>query len=306
MNEAHLRETGAIRLPTVRPKQAARPASSRILRRFRSHRLALVGCAIMLTMMIGAVFAPIIAAYDPTKADFASLNQPPSLTHIFGTDGVGRDVFSRILYGAQVSLAVGFLAVAVYITIGVLIGSVAGYFGGWVDNVIMRFTDVMMCFPSFVFTLILVNILGASVFNIVFVIGIFGWTGIARLVRGQVLSLRELDYVLAARSIGSSEGRVLLRHILPNLVGPLIVAATMGIGGAILAEAGLSFLGLGIAKPNPTWGMMLSDARSPAEIAEQPWLWIVPGLAISLAVLAANFIGDGLRDAFDVRSTKTR
>jgi peptide/nickel transport system permease protein len=276
-----------------------------MLKRFASHRLALVGCAIMGVLVFGAVFAPLIAPYDPTQADFASLNLPPGYTHIFGTDGVGRDVFTRMLYGARVSLSVGFLAVALYIFIGVALGAVAGYTGGWLDNLIMRFTDVMMCFPSFVFILILVNLLGASILNIVLVIGIFGWTGIARLIRGQVLALRELDYVLAARSLGSSELRVVLHHIAPNLIGTIIVAATMGIGGAILAEAGLSFLGLGIAKPNPTWGTMLSDARSVAKIAEQPWLWLMPGAAISLAVLAANFIGDGLRDAFDVRSSKS-
>lgn len=297
--------------PVARPNVALRRPTidirtSRTLRRFLSHRLALVGLLMMVVLILIAVLAPAIAPYDPTRANFKALNQPPSATHWLGTDGVGRDVLSRMMYGARVSLTVGILAVALYLLIGVALGATAGLLGGWVDNVIMRFTEVMMCFPSFVFMLILVNILGASVFNIVLVIGIFGWTGIARLIRGQVLSIRELDYVMAARSLGSSEFHILTRHVVPNLFGPLIVAATMGIGGAILAEAGLSFLGLGIAKPNPTWGAMLSDARSPAEIAEQPWLWLVPGIAISLTVLAVNFIGDGLRDALDVRSDRVK
>jgi peptide/nickel transport system permease protein len=207
-----------------------------------------------------------------------------------------------VLYGARISLSVGVVAVSIYLTIGFLLGAIAGYAGGFVDSMIMRFTDIMMCFPTFVLILILVGMVGPNIFNIMLVIGLFGWPGIARLVRGQVLQLRELDYVLAARALGGTSKYVMFRHILPNVIGPLTVAGSLGIAGAILAEAGLSFLGLGVVKPMPSWGSMLSDARNPSTMATQPWLWITPGLLISLAVLSANFIGDGLRDAFDVKS----
>jgi peptide/nickel transport system permease protein len=222
--------------------------------------------------------------------------------HLLGTDAVGRDALSRIIYGARISLSVGVFAVGIYIAIGFVLGALAGYTGGWVDNLLMRFTDIMLCFPTFVLILILVGILGPSIWNVIFAIGLFGWPGIARLVRGQVLQLRELDYVIATRILGAGPVDVMFRHILPNVIGPLTVAATLGIAGAILTEAGLSFLGLGVVQPTPSWGSMLNDARSPATLADKPWLWIAPGASISLAVLAINFIGDGLRDAFDVRS----
>ena len=306
MSEASSLGANVVSLAHVETEIITTAPRQRIINRFLSHRFALVGCILLLVLALATLLAPVIAPYQPTKVDFGSLNQPPSAQHWFGTDGVGRDVFTRLLYGGQVSLTVGIFAVALYLGIGVTLGTIAGYKGGWIDNLIMRFTDIMMCFPSFVLMLILVGIVGASLFNMVFIIGLFGWTGIARLIRAQVLYLRELDYVTAARSIGCKERWILLNHIIPNLRGSLIVAATLGIGGAILAEAGLSFLGLGIAKPNPTWGTMLNDARSPAQIEDQPWLWIAPGLAISITVLSINFIGDGLRDAFDVRNTNSK
>jgi peptide/nickel transport system permease protein len=193
-----------------------------------------------------------------------------------------------------------------YLTIGFILGATSGYAGGFVDTLIMRFTEIMQCFPTFVLILILVGMVGPNVTNIILVIGLFGWTGIARLVRGQVLQLRELEYVTAARAIGGTSPYVMFKHILPNVIGPLTVAGSLGIAGAILSEAGLSFLGLGVVKPMPSWGAMLSDARSPSTLATEPWLWLSPGILISLAVLSANFIGDGLRDAFDVRSRNKR
>lgn len=288
------------------PQERAVSPGRRTLRRFLSHRLALIGAVIFGILAICAIFAPWLAPYDPNAINLRAISQPPSWDHLFGTDTVGRDTFSRALYGARVSLTVGVLAVAMYLTIGFILGALAGYLGGFVDSLIMRFTEVMMCFPTFVLILILVGMVGPNIFNIVFVIGLFGWPGIARLVRGQVLQLRELEYVTSARAIGGTNRYVLFKHILPNVIGPLTVAGSLGIAGAILAEAGLSFLGLGVVKPMPSWGSMLSEARNPATLATQPWLWLAPGILISLAVLSANFIGDGLRDAFDVKSRVKR
>lgn len=278
----------------------------RTLRRFLSHRLALIGAILLSILVICAILAPILAPYDPNAIDLRSMAQAPSRAHLLGTDTVGRDTFSRALYGARISLSVGVLAVAMYLSIGFVLGAISGYFGGFVDSLIMRFTEVMMCFPTFVLILILVGMVGPNVGNIILVIGLFGWPGVARLVRGQVLQLRELEYVAAARAIGGTSRYVLFRHILPNVIGPLTVAGSLGIAGAILSEAGLSFLGLGVVKPMPSWGSMLSEARNPATLATQPWLWLAPGILISLAVLSANFIGDGLRDAFDVKSRSRR
>jgi peptide/nickel transport system permease protein len=290
--------------PRISTEPQSRPISPgrRTLKRFLSHRLAMIGAIILGIMTICAIFAPLLAPYDPNTIDLRHISESPSSEHWFGTDNVGRDIFSRVLYGARISLSVGVVAVSIYLTIGFVLGAISGYFGGLTDTVIMRFTDIMMCFPTFVLILILVGMVGPNIVNIMLVIGLFGWPGIARLVRGQVLQLRELDYVLAARALGGTSRYVMLRHILPNVIGPLTVAGSLGIAGAILAEAGLSFLGLGVVAPTASWGSMLSDARNPATMATQPWLWVTPGLLISLAVLSANFIGDGLRDAFDVRS----
>lgn len=291
---------------TVAPKERAMSPGRRTMRRFFANRLALIGAIILGILAVCAIFAPLLAPYDPNAINLRAISQPPSWDHIFGTDTVGRDTFSRALYGARISLTVGVLAVAMYLSIGFVLGALAGYLGGFVDTLIMRFTEIMMCFPTFVLILILVGMVGPNILNIIFVIGLFGWPGIARLVRGQVLQLRELEYVTSARAIGGTSRYVLFKHILPNVIGPLTVAGSLGIAGAILAEAGLSFLGLGVVKPMPSWGSMLSEARNPATLATQPWLWLAPGILISLAVLSANFIGDGLRDAFDVKSRNKR
>ncbi len=274
----------------------------RTFRRFLSHRLAVLGLALLLIMALCAIFAPLVAPARPSAIDLTRIARPPGGQNLLGTDAVGRDVLSRLIYGARVSLSVGVVAVTIYMTIGFLLGAVAGYVGGWVDTILMRFTDVVLCFPTFVLILILVGMLGPNIGNVMLVIGLFGWPGVARLVRGQVLQLRELDYVRAAEMLGARRWYVLWKHILPNVIGPLTVAATLGIASAILTEAGLSFLGLGVVQPTPSWGAMLNEARSPALLATKPWLWLAPGVTISLAVLATNFIGDGLRDAFDVKS----
>lgn len=279
---------------------------SRAIRRYRSHRLAMAGTTIVLFFLLVALFAPVLAPYSPLSIDLSLVAKAPSRLHLLGTDAVGRDVLSRLIYGSRVSMSVGLVAVSIYITIGFVLGSIAGYMGGATDMLIMRFTDVIMCFPSFVLIIIMVGILGPSLLNVMLVIGIFGWPGIARLVRGQVLSLREMDYILAARCVGVGDVRMLFVHILPNVVGPVTVAATLGIAGAILTEAGLSFLGLGVRPPTPSWGAMINEARGIVTLAGLPWLWLSPGVAISLAVLSINFMGDGLRDALDVRSGKGR
>jgi peptide/nickel transport system permease protein len=284
------------------PQERAVSPGRRTLKRFLSHRLALIGAVILIILVLAAILAPLLAPYDPNEINLRTMSQAPSWDHWLGTDTVGRDTLSRALYGARISLSVGVLAVAMYLSIGFILGALSGYLGGFVDTLIMRFTEVMMCFPTFVLILILVGMVGPNVGNIILVIGLFGWPGVARLVRGQVLQLRELEYVTAARAIGGTSRYVLFRHILPNVIGPLTVAGSLGIAGAILSEAGLSFLGLGVVKPMPSWGSMLSEARNPATLATQPWLWLAPGILISLAVLSANFIGDGLRDAFDVKS----
>jgi len=280
-------------------RAAAPSPSQRTLRRFLSHRLAVIGATILAAMAVCAILAPLLAPADPNAINLTRIAHPPDGHNWLGTDAVGRDVLSRLLYGARISLSVGLVAVGIYLVIGFVLGAVAGYLGGWVDNVIMRFTDVMLCFPTFVLILILVGILGPNIGNVMVVIGLFGWTGVARLVRGQVLQLRALDYVVAARMLGGGQFYVLARHVLPNVLGPLTVAGTLGIASAILTEAGLSFLGLGTQPPEPSWGGMLNIARTYMEIS--PWMAIFPGLAIMLVVLGFNFLGDGLRDVLDPR-----
>lgn len=279
----------------------ARRSSNTVWRRFRRHRLALAGLVVLATFCLMALAAHWLAPYDPYRVDIDNIKAPPSAAHLLGTDAAGRDVLSRLIFGARVSMGVGLVAVVISGVLGTAIGLVAGYAGGWVDNLLMRFTEVVMTFPLFFGVIILVSLIGPNVFNVILVIGVLGWTGLARLVRGQVLSLREMDYVTAARALGASDLRLLLRHILPGVVPYIMVATTLGLASAILTEAALSFLGLGVQIPISSWGNMLYAAQSLPVLEKQPWLWIPPGLAIGLAVLAANFVGDGMRDAFDPR-----
>ena len=272
------------------------------MRRFMRNRAAVAGAAFML-VLVPLVFplAKVVAPHDPHTTNLREIGQPPSADHLLGTDLTGRDMWSRMVYGGRVSLAVGLVAVVIYMSIGIVLGSLAGFYGGMVDSIIMRVTETVMSIPGYVMLITIVAFIGPGLFNSMLAIGLLGWTGIARLVRGQVLSVRAQDYVMAAQATGVPAKGIILRHVLPNTMAPIIVAASFGVAGAILLEAGLSFLGLGVQIPVPSWGQMINEARSPAIIQDYLWLWVPPGLAITLCVLSINFIGDGLRDALDPR-----
>ena len=256
----------------------------------------------LLLLAVAAIGAPIFAPQGPFAVDLRFYREPPSSAHYLGTDASGRDVWSRLLYAGRVSLSVGLVAVSIYTLIRVVLGAVAGYYGGWADSALMRLADIVLSFPMLIIIITMVSILGPSIYNVMLVIGLLGWPPVSRIVRGQFLSLRERDFVMASRTVGASNPRIIFRHILPNALAPVIVAATFGMAGAILLEAGLSFLGLGVQPPTPGWGNMLTDAQSLTVLESMPWLWLQPGVMIALAVLSINFIGDGLRDALDPHS----
>ena len=261
--------------------------------------MLVAGLAIVGSMSVLALLAPWIAPYDPSALDIANLLKGPSADHWLGTDALGRDVFSRMLYGARISLWVGFVAVGLSVAIGLMLGLTAGYRGGLTDEVVMRGVDVMLCFPSFFLILAVIAFLEPSLLNIMIVIGLTSWMGVARLVRAETLSLRRRDFVLAARVAGAGPLRIIFIHILPNAVAPVLVSATLGVAGAILVESSLSFLGLGVQPPTPSWGNMLMEGQQVLEIA--PWLSVFPGLAILVTVLGYNLLGEALRDLFDPR-----
>jgi len=287
------------------PRTVAHPPSlwrQPALRRFLRHRLAVAGTLFLLALcIITFPLAPVVTQGNPNRVDLRAVSQPPSWQHPLGTDMAGRDVWSRLIYGGRISLAVGLVAVLIYLTIGIVLGSIAGYVGGTVDAVIMRITDTVMAFPGLIILIAIVALIGPGLFNTMLAIGLMGWTGVARLVRGQILSLRAMDFVVAAQGVGVAMPGVIVRHLLPNVVPQILIAASFGIAGSILSEAGLSFLGLGVQIPTPSWGNMLNAAQSIQIIERMPWLWLPPGLLITLCVLAINFIGDGLRDALDPR-----
>lgn len=245
-----------------------------------------------------AILAPVIAPYD-SNAIVNIETIAPSTQHLFGTDDLGRDIFSRAVYGARISLTVGLVAVSLSLIIGILLGALAGYFGGWLDSSIMRFVDIMLSFPSIFLILAIQAMLTPNIYNVMLVIGLTSWMGVARLVRGEYLKIRELQYVEAAQAIGCSHWRIIFRHILPNAQAPIIVAATLGMAGAILTESSLSFLGMGVQPPTPSWGNMLMDAQ--AYMRDAPWLAIIPGILILITVLSFYLIGEGLRQALDPR-----
>ncbi|WP_211209117.1 oligopeptide ABC transporter permease [Calidithermus timidus] len=282
-------------------KTKTRSTGSRAFKRFLRHRLAMVGVAIMAVLTLLAVFAPVIAPYKPEQIDLLNRNQPPNLRHWLGTDQTGRDVFSRTIYAGRVSLLVGVAAVAISLLIGTTLGALAGYFGGITDGLIMRFVDMVMTFPSIIVLLALAAIIGPGLDKTIFIIGLLNWPLVCRLVRAKLLSLREQDFVSAAVAMGARPSRIILRHLLPNTVDVLVVYATLGVASAILLEAGLSFLGLGVQPPTATWGNLINVARNVSILEQYPWQWMPAGAAIVLAVLAINFIGDGLRDALDPR-----
>ncbi len=271
-----------------------------VFRRFLRHRVAVAGLVILAAICSMAVLAGVLAPGSPTAIDAGAFQAAPSATHILGTDSVGRDVLSRLIYAARVSLTVGLLAVGMYVVIGVAAGAAAGYYGGTIDLVLSRIMDVMLSFPPLIIILFAVSVFGRpSLWNVIIVLGLLGWPPVARLVRGQVLSLRQQEFVHAASALGASDFRVVARHLLPNAMAPVLVAATFGTANAILVEAALSFLGMGVQPPTPSWGNMLTDAQSLTVLERMPWLWVPPGFMILISVLVINFVGDGLRDALD-------
>ncbi|HET8524007.1 MAG TPA: oligopeptide ABC transporter permease [Thermomicrobiales bacterium] len=295
-------------LPTTALARAAiakTPERRRLaLHAFLRHRLAVAGAVVIVLITLAALFAPVVATVDPDAVDLKAVREAPNSHHLLGTDEVGRDVYSRVIYGSRVSISVGLVSVTIYAIIGIVLGSLSGYYGGLVDGVIQRLTDTVMCFPSLVIIIAAVALLGASIYNIMIVIGLLTWPNICRLVRGQFLSLREKEFVEAAHALGARDRRIIFRHILPNAIAPVIVAATFGVAAAILTEAGLSFLGLGVQPPTPSWGNMINTAQSAAVLQQMPWLWIPAGFMIAIAVLSINFIGDGLHDALDPRTRR--
>jgi peptide/nickel transport system permease protein len=286
------------------PRSAGGFFSSRFWRRFSRHRLAVVGSVILLVLIVAALAAPIVSPYPPHQIDVKALKKPPSVTHLLGTDGAGRDVLSRIIYGARISLSVGLVAAGIAIAIGTILGLISGYYGGGFDFWIMRLTDVVMTVPTLIIIITVVAAIGPGIYNVMVVLGIFGWPGTCRLVRGETLSLREREFTTAARCLGIPRSRIVFRHILPNVVAPIIVAGTFFVASAILTEAALSFLGIGVQIPTATWGNMLTEAQSLTTLEQMPWLWIPPGLMITITVLSINFLGDALRDALDPRLTR--
>jgi len=292
---------------TKASQSSAREESLRSLiwRRFRRHPGAIMGSIVLGCIILAVVFAG-LSPYDPVKSDLSIKNQAPSLTHPMGTDAQGRDLFTRVLYGGRISLLVGFSVMLITLLIGVPVGALAGYFGGWVDNVLMRITDAALSLPSLLVLILLSAILrevdapflkSNPVITIAAVIGLLAWMFTARLVRASYLAIREMDFVTATRALGASNFRIIARHIFPNAIGPVIVESTLEVAYAILEESGLSYLGFGIQPPTPSWGNLLSNAQE--YLVKYPWLAIFPGIMIFLSVISINYIGDGLRDAFD-------
>ncbi len=276
---------------------APKPLRADVWRRFRQNRLALIGLVFIVFLILVAIFAPLIAPYDFAEHDYGAYREPPSAEHWFGTDVTGRDVFSRVVYGARISLRVGIIATLMTIVIGLILGALAGYFGGKTDGLIMRVTDVFLAIPYIILAIAIASLFGKSVNSVILVLGLTGWLGLCRIVRASFLSLNRLEYVEAARSLGFGHTRIIFRHMLPNAMQPVIVYGTIEVGTIILAEAALSFLGVGPTDPTPAWGLMVSDAKSTLAVA--PHMLFFPGMAIFLTVLAFVFVGDGLRDALD-------
>jgi peptide/nickel transport system permease protein len=276
--------------------------STAIYRKFVSNRFAAAGALIVLALFVLSFLAPYLTPYSPDDLDAYHVLLPPSTGHWMGTDELGRDVLTRVIYGARISLKVGFVSVGIAALLGTVAGLVSGYFGGWADQLLMRLVDIMLCFPTFFLILAVIAMLEPSIWYIMIIIGLTGWMGVARLVRAEVLSLRERDFVVAARAIGASHTRIIFRHILPNAMSPVFVSATLGVAGAILTESALSFLGIGVQPPIPSWGNMLTSGKDYLEFAW--WLSLFPGVAILVTVIAYNLVGEGLRDALDPRISR--
>ncbi len=272
-----------------------------VWQRLRRDPRAVLGVAVVLLLVGAAVAAPLIARHDPLRIDLINQLAAPSATNWLGTDVQGRDVWARLIYGSRISLAVGLISQGIALALGLSMGLLAGYYGRWVDELIMRLADVTLAFPTLLLLIAMVAALQPSLIVVFVTIGVVGWAGMARLVRGQVLVVRQLEYVHAARALGARDRRILGRHVLPSVLAPVIIAATLGMAGAIMAEAALSFLGLGVQPPAPSWGAMIADARDLSQLRNAPWTSVFPGLAIGATVLGFNLLGDALRDALDPR-----
>jgi len=268
-------------------------------RRFRKNRSALAGGLIVLSVFLVAVLAPVLSPYDPAYIDVDRILVGPTHAHPLGTDDLGRDVLSRMIWGSRISLMVGFVAVGILILIGTLIGAVAGYYGGWPDDILMQLVDIMLSVPTFFLILAVIAFVGPNIWNVMIIIGATSWMGVARFVRGQFLALKEVDYVTAARALGANDRRIIFLHILPNAMSPVYVSAVLGVAGAILVESALSFLGLGVQPPMPSWGNIITSGKDMIDIAW--WLTLFPGLAILITVLGYNLLGEGLQDALNPR-----
>jgi peptide/nickel transport system permease protein len=294
--------TEQIRAAAVPASELPPPERRRVLRRFLRHRPALAGAMVLVLLLLMALLAEPLGRVSPLAIDLGAARSGPSPAHPLGVDLVGRDVLSRLVHASRVSLTVGLGAVALYVLIGLVLGVMAGFYRGLVEGLILRLADIVLSFPLLILVLVVVSLVGPSLSNIILVLGFLGWPRIARLVRGEFLSLREMDFLQAARAIGASDARLIFHHLLPNTVGVVLVAATFGVAQAILVEASLSFLGMGVQPPTPSWGNMLTDAQSLSALESLPWLWVAPGTMIFVVILAINFLGDGLRDAFDPRT----
>ena len=257
------------------------------------NKFLLSGIIIIGFFTLAAIFAPLVSPYDPQGIDQYNLLMPPSFNHIMGTDSLGRDLFSRLVYGARISLSIGLIAVGIATILGLILGALAGFYGRFIDTLIMRFSDIMLCFPTFLLILAVVSVLEPSIFNIMFIIGLTSWMGTARLVRAEILTLKEREFIQAAQAIGASNAMIITRHLIPNAIGPVLVSATLGISGAILLESGLSFLGLGVQPPTPSWGNILIESKSTLGVAW--WITIFPGLSILITILGFNMIAEGLK-----------
>jgi len=278
---------------------------SRATDRLRTDRRAWFGAGVIALLVALAIAAPVFARHDPFGVELINSLQPPNAQHWFGTDIQGRDVWARLVYGARVSLSVGILSQGIALTLGVILGLVAGYYGRWIDELVMRLADVTLAFPTLLLLIALVAALQPSLTVVFVTIGVVGWAGMARLVRGQVLVIRELEFVQAERALGANDIRILTLHVLPSVVAPVVIAATLGVAGAIMAESSLSFLGLGVQPPTPSWGSMIADGRDLYQLRHAPWTSVFPGMAIAAAVLGFNLLGDALRDALDPRAIRT-
>jgi ABC-type dipeptide/oligopeptide/nickel transport system permease subunit len=277
---------------------------SRATDRLKSDKRAWFGGGVIVLLIVLAVAAPLFARHDPFGIDLVNSLAPPSPSHWFGTDILGRDVWARLIYGARVSLSVGIISQGIALTLGIILGLLSGYYGRWVDELVMRLADVTLAFPTLLLLIALVAALQPSLTVVFITIGVVGWAGMARLVRGQVLVVRELEFIQAERALGAGDIRILVKHILPSVIAPVVIASTLGVAGAIMAESSLSFLGLGVQPPTPSWGSMIADGRDLYQLRHAPWTSVFPGLAIGAAVLGFNLLGDALRDAIDPRAVR--